>query len=621
MAYWTKLGSAVRCFSGKRGLADEGLPMKYLSMEHLNWLLFDVFDLDSLTKYSRYSEHDVVSFKQILESVQRMADDELYPVFREMDDEPAHFKDGTVVVHPAVGRTFKTFGEMGLLGAPLDFEAGGMQIPMMLFQAINYIVDCANNHLSGYTGLTTGAAELIAHFGSEQLKEDYLPAMLEGRWAGTMCLTEPQAGSSLSDVVTEAIPQEDGSYRIRGQKIWISGGEHEYAENFVHLLLARVPGGGPGTKGISLFVVPKIRLDGTPNDVTCAGDFEKMGQRGYCTTHLVFGDQNDCHGYLVGTLHRGLAHMFQMMNGARIAVGRTATAIAAAAYQASLAFAKERPQGRRLSKGGRKDVSQEQTLIINHPDVRRMLLTQKCIAEGSLALILQACEYFDKRLSTEGEESHRYWLLLELLTPVVKTYPSEAGKRSVDLGLQVLGGAGFCNEYVLQVYYRDIRITSIYEGTTGIQSLDLLGRKVTAENGKALKLLVGEVQKTLAEAAVIDEFQLQVGQLTKQLGLTQRVLDHLLPQALKGELEVFLSDATLFMELFSNVVIAWLWLKMAVKAHQQGADSDFFQAKIHSMKFFYQYELTANDGLAKALLSPERLTLVELEEDAERLFV
>jgi alkylation response protein AidB-like acyl-CoA dehydrogenase len=594
--------------------------MKYLHMENLHWQLFDVFELESLTSFSRYAEHDGVTFKQIIESVKKFSDDELYPVLREMDEDPARFEDGTVVVHPTVGKTMKTVGEMGLIGAPLDFEEGGLQLPFTLFQALNYIIDSANNHVSGYYGLTTGTAELIACFGSEKLKEDYLPAMLEGRWAGTMCLTEPQAGSSLSDVVTEALPQDDGTYKIRGQKIWISGGEHKYADNIIHLVLARVPGGGPGTKGISLLVVPKIRLDGTPNDVTCAGDFQKMGQRGYCTTHIIFGENKECEGYLVGTLHRGLAHMFQMMNGARIAVGRTAAAISAAAYEASLSFAKERPQGRRLMKGGKKDVSQEQTLIINHPDVRRMLLTQKCISEGCLALFLQASIYFDKKLSTEGDESHDYWLLLELLTPVVKTYPSEAGKRSVDIGLQVLGGAGFCNEYILQLYYRDIRIMSIYEGTTGIQSLDLLGRKITDENGRALKLLGREIKKTLVEAAELGTFGPQVAQLEEQLALNQEVLGHLIPHALKGDVEMYLSDATVYMEFFSNIVIAWLWMKMAVKAQQQGAGSDFLKAKIHSMKFFYQYELTLNHGLAKVMKSPERLTISQAEEDAEVVF-
>jgi alkylation response protein AidB-like acyl-CoA dehydrogenase len=591
--------------------------MKYLHLPTLEWQLFNVIGLESLTQLSRYGDHDTVSFKQIIQTVKKFADNELYPVIREMDEQPAEFKDGTVVVHPAVGTTMKAFGEMGLIGAPLDYEDGGLQLPITLFQALNFVIDAANNHVSGYYNLTFGAAELIAHFGDDKLKQEYLPPMLEGRWAGTMCLTEPQAGSSLSDVESEAIPQDDGSYKIRGQKIWISGGEHKYVDNIVHLVLARVPGGGPGTKGISLFVVPRDRADGSNNDVVCAGDFQKMGQRGYCTTHIIFGEKADCRGYLVGTLHRGLAHMFQMMNSARLAVGRSAAAIASAAYEASLSFAKERPQGRRLMKGGKKDASQEQTLIINHPDVRRMLLTQKCIFEGSLALILQASYLYDKQLATEGEESHDSWLLLELLTPVAKTYPSEAGKRAVDLGMQVLGGAGFCNEYMLQIYYRDIRIMSIYEGTTGIQSLDLLGRKIMAEKGRALELLEKEIKETLAAAEAFPE---QSKQLEEQVALNREVLNGLLPLAMKGELEMYLSDATVYMEFFSNIVIGWLWMKMAVKAQQEGADSEFLKAKIHAMKFFYRYELTLNHGMARVLKDSERLTIASADESSEAVF-
>ena len=312
--------------------------------------------------------------------------------------------------------------------------------------------------------------------------------------------------------------------------------------------------------------------------------------------------------------------MFQMMNGARIAVGRSGAAIAGAAYEASLAFAKERPQGRRLMKGGKKDVSQDQTLIINHPDVRRMLLTQKCISEGCLALIFQTSLYYDLKSAKEGEEASDYLLLLELLTPVVKTYPAEAGKRSVDIGLQVLGGAGFCDEYILQLYYRDIRIMSIYEGTTGIQSLDLLGRKITDQNGRALNLLEKEIRETLGEAAKFAVLGAQAVQLEEQLALNREVLGHLIPMAMKGEVEMFLSDATVYMEFFSNIVVAWLWMKMAVKAQEQGADTDFLRAKIHTMKFFYQYELANNLSLAKILRSAERLTLTDSEESAEAVF-
>jgi len=585
----------------------------YMSMENLEWMLFEVFQIQTMLSAPRFQDHDQSSFKIILDSVKKFADNELHPVFRQMDAQPARMENGKIWVHPAVATMLARASELGLVGSTLDYEDGGMQLPVTLYQSLNFIVDAANNNMTGYTGLTSGAAGLLCAFGSAELKATYLENMLSNRWGGTMALTEPQAGSSLSDVATEAIPREDGSYSISGQKIWISGGDHQYAENFIHFTLVRVPGGGPGTKGISLMLIPKLRPENgqlVSNDVTTVGDFQKMGQRGYTTTHLVFGEKGDCRGWLVGTLHRGLEHMFHMMNGARIHVGRHGAAIATAAYYASRQFAMERPQGRRLQSGGQKDLSEGQTLIINHPDVRRMLLTQKAIAEGSLALILQAAVYSDReKIAQDEAEANRYHDLLELLTPMVKTYPAEAGRRAVDQGLQVLGGAGFCDEYVLQQYYRDVRIMAIYEGTTGIQSLDLLGRKVSMNKGQALKFLISEIQATLQACAQHQELAPYAGQLEEQLAHNQKVLGHLAPLAGQGEIEKMLSDATLYMEFLSNIVIGWQWLKLALAAYPQ-REKPFYHAKIHTMKFFFQYELTRNQSLVHTLLQPERLTLI-----------
>ena len=590
---------------------------QYLSMETLNWLLFEVFELEELLQAPRFQDHDIQSLRQILDSVKKFADSELFPVFREMDANPARMENGQVLVHPAVATMMSRAGDLGLIGSTFDYDDGGMQLPATVYQALSFVVDAANNNMTGYTGLTSGAAGLIIEFGSDELKETYATKMMTGQWGGTMCLTEPQAGSSLSDIVTEAHPRDDGSYSIEGQKIWISGGDHQYGENFVHLVLARIPGGGPGTKGISLMVVPKLRPSPTglePNDVVTAGDFQKMGQRGYTTTHLIFGENKDCRGWLVGKAHRGLEQMFLLMNGARIHVGRHGAAIATAAYYASLQFANERPQGRRLQAGGAKNISQEQTLIVNHPDVRRMLLTQKSIAEGSLALILQASYYYDREKTAEGDEAQRYHDLLELLTPMVKTYPSEAGKRSVDNGLQVLGGAGFCDEYVLQQYYRDIRIMSIYEGTTGIQSLDLLGRKIFMADGKALTHLCQEITATLGLCQSIPELAPYAQQLQAQLELNQQLLQHLAPLAAQGDFEALLSDASLYMEFLSNVVVAWQWLKMALAAHPRQQQSPFYAAKVHTMKFFFQYELARNPSLAQIIMKPDRLTVLKSVE-------
>ncbi|MEL6865574.1 MAG: acyl-CoA dehydrogenase [Bacteroidota bacterium] len=592
---------------------------KYVDLETLKFLLYQVHDLESVLQLDRYADHDQEAVDILLNAVKDFSDKELYPYFMEMDEKPAYFKDGVVHVHPQVDVMMKKGGEMGLIGEIFDYEMGGLQLPNIVHTASTFIQDAANNHLPGYTGLTLGAAELIIHFANEELKQTYVPKMVAGDWGGTMCLTEPQAGSSLSDITTTAYPAEDGSYRIKGQKIFISGGDHQYAENVVHLLLARIEGAPAGTKGISLFVVPKNRLtqEGTleGNDVITAGDFQKMGQKGYCTTHLMFGEQNDCQGWLVGQPHQGLRYMFLMMNGARIGVGRGAAAIATAAYQASLEYAHERPQGRRLNNKGAKDLQKEQTLIVNHPDVRRMLLLQKVVSEASLSLVLLASRYQDFALNHADEAVRaKYHTLLELIIPVVKTYPSEMGATAVSNGLQVLGGYGFCTEYVLQQYHRDIRIFSIYEGTTGIQSLDLLGRKVLMQGGKAMGLLVEEMTNSIKAASTHHELQPYAQKLGANMQRIKEVLDFLTNFAKDGDHERFISDATIFMDLFSKVLVGWLWLDMATQAKQalvvgdQTYSADFYESKIHALRFYFKYEMTQTTSLAEILMDEAVLT-------------
>ncbi len=596
------------------------MPSKYLDNDSLKFLLYDVHQLQDVLDRDYFSDYDQEAVGMFLDSVKDFSDKELFPYFQEMDADPARFEDGKILTHPQVGVMMKKGGEMGLISGIFDYEDGGLQLPTMVHTAATYIQDAANNHLPGYTGLTLGAAELIIHFGNDHLKQAYTPPMLRGEWGGTMCLTEPQAGSSLSDITTSASPTEKGYYKIKGQKIFISAGDHEHVDNVVHLVLARIEGAPSGTKGISLFVVPKKRIneDGSliPNDVVTAGDFQKMGQKGYCTTHLMFGEKEDCQGWLVGQAHNGLRYMFMMMNGARIGVGRGAAAIVMAAYQASLEYAQERAQGRKLTSSGKKDVQQEQTLIINHPDVRRMLLLQKAVAEGSLSLVLLASKYHDlSRTAESPEEKERYHQMLELLTPVVKTYPSEMGATAVSNGLQVLGGYGFCSEYILQQYHRDIRIFSIYEGTTGIQSLDLLGRKMTMNGGAAVQLLSKEIMSTIANASQYDDLKPYALKLKEKLQLTQEVMGFLLEFAKRGDFQRFTADANLFMEFFSNIVLAWLWLDMANQAKQalltgdKKFSEDFYESKIHTMRFFYKYELVKTTSLAEALVDPDVLTI------------
>mgnify|MGYP003630001483 FL=1 len=592
---------------------------KYVDVDTLKYMLYDVHNLEELLSRERFQDHDKESLDMFLDSVKEFADRELFPYCKEMDENPAYHKDGKVFVHDQVKTMMYKGGEMGLISAPFDYDSGGLQIPLMTQTAVYYTLDAANNHLPGYAALTSGSAELIVHFGNKELNETYVPKMLSGHWGGTMCLTEPQAGSSLSDITTKATPTDDGFYKILGQKIFISGGDNNFTENIVHLVLARIEGAPKGTKGISLFVVPKNRPTENGNlefnDVTTVADFQKMGQRGYCTTHLGFGDADNCRGWLVGEANKGLHYMFLMMNGARIAVGRGASAIASAAYYASLQYANERPQGRKLSSDGKKNPDENQTLIINHPDVRRMLLQQKSVVEGSMSLTFLSAKYYDIiETATSPEEKEKYNLLLEMIIPIVKTYPSEAGREAIDNGLQVLGGYGFCTDFILQQYYRDIRIFALYEGTTGIQSQDLLGRKVTMQNGKALQLLSAEIMKTIQEASKVEGLQSYAKTLGAKLQLTQKVLGHLMPHAMKGDYERYLADASVFMEFLSLVIIGWTWLDLGLNATNASKGNgkyskEFYESKIHTMKYFFTYEIPKTSGLAEILLNTESITI------------
>ena len=595
---------------------------QYISMENLRFLLFEVHTVQDLLTYKRF-EHigGIEEINGLINSAKTIADKEMFPFFKAMDQSPVVYKDGMIRSHPQLKNIFKAVAEAGWFSSISSLEHGGMQLPFILYSAAHLIFEAANSSAQGYLGVSTGALELIETFASKELTDTYLPNMFAGKWQGTMALTEPQAGSSLSDITTTAIPTDNDYYEIVGQKIFISAGEHEACENFVHLTLARIKGAPAGTKGISLFIVPKyIPENGTlqDNHVLCAGDFQKMGQRGYATAHLIFGESAVTKGFLVGEANKGLQYMFQMMNAARIIVGQTAAAIASAAYYSSLYYANERPQGRHIEN---KDLSKEQILIINHADVRRMLLQQKSIVEGSLSLVNECLKYVDLEKVTTGGEKEKMHLLLEILTPIVKTYPSEAGITSVSNGLQVLGGYGFTMDFDLQQYYRDIRIMSIYEGTTGIQSMDLLGRKVTMQNGKAVQLLLTEMMKTVELAMAHQELTVYCKLFTSAIETYKETLQYLIQLAQKGEIEKYLADASLFMEFSGIIAIAWQWLKQAAVAHSalketaaSKQSSDFYESKIETMKYFYKYELPKHLSISNTLMNPEIVTIKQDQE-------
>ncbi|MGB1205426.1 MAG: acyl-CoA dehydrogenase [Chitinophagales bacterium] len=595
---------------------------KYYNQRDIDFLLYEVFDVEKLKQYPYFSDHDKDSFAMVLEAAAQIAEKELKPYAKEMDEYDPQLIDGKIIAHPQVRRMMQVFGEGGWIPATFSYEEGGQQLPNMIMNNVSFIWGAANYSSMVYPFLTTGSSNLIRTFGSKDLQQQFLPNMFAGKWQGTMAMTEPDAGSSLSDITTSAEPTDAGYYKIKGQKIFISGGDHDGVDNIVNLTLARIKDAPKGIRGISLFVVPQKRIekDGSlaDNDVITAGVYHKMGYAGTPIAHLTMGENNDCRGYLVGEANRGLNYMFQMMNEARVSVGISAVSIASAAYYASLEYALERPQGRKI---GNKDLNKPQIAIIEHADVKRMLLFQKSIVEGSLSLCVQCSQYADLALVTTGEEKERNHLLLDLLTPIVKTYPSEMGCLTTSAGLQILGGAGYCKDFPLQQYFREARIHPIHEGTTGIHGLDLLGRKVMMKNGKAYQLFMAEVQQTIETAQNITALNQRVTALASNLKTLHKTSMHLLALAKQHKTEEFLSDATLYLEMFGIITVAWQWLKMGVVAHEKleneainQDDKYFYQGKIHALRYFYEYELPKTYSLVQRLISDDKVTLDIVKE-------
>lgn len=589
---------------------------KFASERNLHFLLHEVFDLEALTAYDYYAEHTRKGFDLVLKAAMKVARDLLFPIFEEMDRSQPKLIDGNIRVLPQVRTIMREFGEGGWIASTVPIDQDGEQLPHLLADACRFIFMAANYSASAYPGLTTGAAGLIASFGSRELFRTFVPNMYAGRWQGTMALTEPEAGSSLADITTWAEPTGKGYYRISGQKIFISAGDHDGVENVVHLMLAKIKGGPAGVKGISLFVVPQKRVDAegrlVPNDVNTSGIFHKLGYRGCPIVQLSMGDANDCRGYLVGEPHAGLKYMFQMMNEARIGVGLGAAAMATGAYYASLDYARTRRQGRRVSQ---KDPTLPPVPIIEHADVKRMLLFQRAVIEGSLGLLIQCSKYVDLAGIANEEEKEKFSLLLDLLTPVAKTYPSEMGIQAISQGLQIFGGSGYCDDYPLEQYYRDARIHPIHEGTTAIHGLDLLGRKVPMGQGRAFAYFLAEVRAAVNAAEGSPPLASPARRLAEALETLEDVTRHLLAVAETDGPEMFLADATLYLELFGIVAIAWQWLLQGICAQRaldgecKRADADFYQGKMLTLRYFFHYELPKIEGLSRRLTDGDRLTV------------
>ncbi|MET0210203.1 MAG: acyl-CoA dehydrogenase [Burkholderiaceae bacterium] len=576
----------------------------------LDFLLYDWLKVQDLGERERFADHSRETFDAVLDTCEKIARERFAPFNRLIDTQEPHFDGERVHLPKATHEAMAAYVGSGMLAAAQDYAHGGMQLPCVVEMAANSFFSKASVAMGGYAMLTNGNANLLMAHGTDVQRAVFATNEFSGRWFGTMCLSEPQAGSSLSDVATRAEP--DGAdfeadplgprFRLTGNKMWISGGEHEITENIVHLVLAKIPGPDgkplPGTKGISLFIVPKHlvdaqgRLTGERNDVALAGLNHKLGYRGTTNCLLNFGEgkftpmgRGGAVGYLVGKPGEGLRCMFHMMNEARIGVGLGAVMLGYAGYEASLDYARQRPQGRPVTAAG-KDASQPQRPIIEHADVRRMLLAQKSYVEGGLALELFCARLVDEQHTAEPDKAARARLLLEVLIPIAKSWPSEWCLEANSLAIQVLGGYGYTRDFAVEQYWRDNRLNMIHEGTHGIQALDLLGRKVVMDGGKALMAAAERINETVQRAAQHEG----LSEAANALGAALAAVGGATKKAWStGDPEDALANATPYLQAFGHTVLAWLWLDVVLSL--DGRDDDFAQGKRAAQRYFFAYEL------------------------------
>jgi butyryl-CoA dehydrogenase len=599
----------------------------------LDFLLYDWLQAENLSERTRYAEHSRETFDAVLDTCERIAREKYAPFNRLVDTEEPRFDGEKVILPAATQAASRAYAESGMLSAAQDYDEGGMQLPFTVEAAANAFFALASVSINSAL-LTKGNANLLLVHGTDLQKAVFARNEFNGRFSGTMCLSEPQAGSSLSDVATRAVPDGDGfeadplgpRYRLTGNKMWISSGEHELNENIVHLVLAKIPGpdGKPiaGTRGISLFIVPKKLVDtagqltGERNDVALAGLNHKLGWRGTTNTLLNFGEGKypvrggaGAIGYLVGQPHEGLRCMFHMMNEARIAVGTSATMLGLAGYYAALDYARNRPQGRPQGKAG-KDAAAPQVRIIEHADVKRMLLAQKSYGEGALALELYCARLVDVQRTGDAQAVAEAGLLLEVLTPIAKSWPSEWCLEANSLAIQVHGGYGYTRDFPVEQYWRDNRLNMIHEGTHGIQAMDLLGRKVRMEQGRGLQLLGARLDQTIARAAaqpaLADEAAALKDAWAQVLQATQAAWAG-------GEPERALANAVPYLQAFGHTVLAWIWLDVACSLPADGGAAA--QGRLAAMRFFYRYELP-KIGAWLAVVARCDSTCMDLPEEA-----
>jgi alkylation response protein AidB-like acyl-CoA dehydrogenase len=607
---------------------------KILSRRDLDFLLFEWLDVESLTSRPRFADHSRETFGAALDTAEQVATDLFAPHNKMSDSNEPHFDGASVTIIPEVKTALDAFAAAGLLAAGQDYELDGMQLPSVMEKAAVAWFTAANVSTSAYIFLTVANANTLLKTATPRQVEQFVRPMFTGEFFGTMCLSEPDAGSSLSDITTRADPdpadgpEGDRQYRLTGNKMWISAGEHDLAGNIVHLVLAKIPGpdGGliPGVKGISLFIVPKFVLDergapGERNDVVLAGLNHKMGNRGTTNCLLNFGEgkykpqgKAGAIGYLVGSPHQGLANMFHMMNEARIGVGLGAAVLGVTGYLHALDYARNRPQGRHPAE---KDPVKPQVAIIRHTDVRRMLLAQKAYTEGALALVLYCARLVDEQNTGATEDARRHaGQLLDFLTPIAKSWPSQWCVEANSLAIQVHGGYGYTREYNVEQFYRDNRLNAIHEGTHGIHGLDLLGRKVAIHDGALFKAVSAELANTIARAraaGVPAELQPYADQLESTW---QRIAGVTAALYATGDMNKTLANASVYLEAAGHTVVAWIWLEQALLAARQldkapESDQDFYRGKLQACRYFFKWELPKVQPQLDLLASIDTTTL------------
>lgn len=594
--------------------------------------LFDLFEVDKLYKdIPAFKDQGREDFEMILTEAANFATNTIAPINQEGDRSPVRFENGEVIVPKEYEEVYRQFCENGWVATSGDPEFGGQGLPNGIHSSACEMFFAASIAFYMYPGLTMAAARLIKEYGTEEMKRKYVPRLYTGEWQGTMCLTEPSAGSAVGDLKATAKRMGD-HYLISGQKIFISAGDHNMTKNHIHLVLARVEGAPKGIKGVSLFLVPKYLVNddgslGARNDVVCIGIEHKMGIKASATCTLAFGENERCVGYLIGEENKGIQYMFMMMNEARMGVGLQGLACASAAYLEALKYAQERIQGTSIE--DLKNVDAPRIPIIKHPDVKKMLATMKAYTEGMRMLCYQTSLFADlAEHSTDPEIKEKSHGLLELFTPIVKAYCSDVGFRVTELAVQVFGGYGYCSEYPVEQYLRDCKIASIYEGTNGIQAMDLLGRKISMKGGLLLMTFLNDFNVWCEENANHPVF----GEMVKKLEMTKNRLAEVSMKfaeiSMGGDMAYPAFCATNYLHMFGDTILGWLWARSAMVAEKrlneifdkkgikaeeakrkeisENPDAAFYDGKIKTAHFFINHLMNRTEWLAQSILSLDR---------------